>query len=69
MGVIARPLPIRPMPWRLIAVVALIGLLAAVASLVYVGSQRRVPPPFGPAANGSLVIGTADGDIVTVGPG
>jgi Tol biopolymer transport system component len=67
MGVIARPLPLRPMPWRLIALVALIGLLA-VASLVYVGAQRRVPPPFGLAANGSLVIGTADGDIVSVDP-
>lgn len=67
MGVIARPLPIRPMPWRLIAIVALIGLLAA-ATLVYVGSQRRVPPPFGPAGNGALIIGTADGDIVTVDP-
>lgn len=67
MGVIARPLPIRPMPWRLIALVALIGLLAA-AALVYVGSQRRVPPPFGPAANGSIIIGTADWDIVSVDP-
>jgi len=68
MGVIARPLPVRPMPWRLIALVALIGLLA-VASLVYVGAQqKRLPPPFGLAANGSLVIGTADGDIVSVDP-
>ncbi len=42
MGVIARPLPIRPIPWRLIAIVAALGLLAA-AALVYVGTQRRVP--------------------------
>ena len=35
------PLPIRPMPWRLIAIVALLGLLA-VATLVYVGSRQRV---------------------------
>jgi Tol biopolymer transport system component len=68
MGVIARPLPTRPMPWRLIALVALIGLLA-VASVVYIGAQqKRVPPPFGLAANGALAIGTADGDIVTVDP-
>ena len=67
MGVIARPLPLRPMPWRLIAIVALVGLLAA-ATLVYVGTQRHVPPPFGLAANGALAIGTTDGDIVSVDP-
>jgi dipeptidyl aminopeptidase/acylaminoacyl peptidase len=67
MGVIARPLPIRPIPWRMIAIVAAIGLLAATA-LLYVGSQRRVPAPFGLAANGTLAIATSDGDIVTVNP-
>ncbi len=67
MGVIARPLPIRPMPWRLIAVAAILVLLVA-ATLVYVGSRRVVPPPFGLAGNGAIPIGTADGDIVTVDP-
>ncbi len=67
MGVIARPLPTRPIPWRLIAVAALLVLLAA-AALVYVGSRRVVPAPFGLAGNGALLIGTADGDIVTVDP-
>jgi tricorn protease-like protein len=67
MGVIARPLPFRPMPWRLIAIVALVGLLAT-ATLVYVGSRPRIPAPFGPASNGVLIIGTADGDIVSVDP-
>ncbi len=67
MGVIARPLPIRPVPWRLIALVALVGLLAA-ATLAYVGTRTRVPPPFGPAANGVITIGTAAGDIETVDP-
>ena len=42
MGVIARPLPIRPIPWRLITVAALLVLLAA-AAIVYVGSRRVVP--------------------------
>src|SRR5215210_6578343 len=65
MGAIARPLPVRPVPWRAILLVALIGLLAA-ASLIYVGSRQRVPAPFGPARNGALTIGTADGDLVTV---
>jgi Tol biopolymer transport system component len=65
MGVIARPLPIRPIPWRLIAAAAILVLLAA-ATLVYVGSRRVVPPPFGLAGNGAILIGTADGDIATV---
>ncbi len=65
MGVIARPLPIRPVPWRLFAIAAAI-LLLATAALVYVGSTKRVPPPFGPARNGAFAIGTADGDIVTI---
>ena len=67
MGVIARPLPIRPIPWRVIAVVALLVVLAA-AAVAYVGSRRAAPPPFGLARNGALLIGTADGDIVTVDP-
>jgi hypothetical protein len=68
MGVIARPLPLRPMPWRPIAILALIGLLAAATLFVYVGSRPRIPAPFGPAANGALIIGNADGDIVSVDP-
>ena len=68
MGVIARPLPLRPIPWRPIAILALIGLLAAATLFVYVGSRPHVPAPFGPAANGALIIGNTDGDIVSVDP-
>ena len=50
MGVIARPLPIRPMPWRLIALVALIGLLGRGRRLSTSARGARVPPPFGLAA-------------------
>jgi len=67
MGVVARPLPILPVPWRLLAIVALVGLVAA-ATAVYVGTRPRIPAPFGPARNGVLIIGTADGDIVSVDP-
>ena len=68
MGVIARPLSVRrQVPWRLIAVAAILVVLAA-ATIVYVGSRRVAPPPFGLAHNGALLIGTADGDIVTVDP-
>jgi dipeptidyl aminopeptidase/acylaminoacyl peptidase len=46
------------------ALVLLMLLLAIVGGvlLVYVGSSRRVPPPFGPARNGSLAY-LAKGDI------
>ena len=63
-----RPTSFRPpIPWRLIAVAAILVVLAA-ATIVYVGYRRVAPPPFGLARNGALLIGTADGDIVTVDP-
>lgn len=67
MGVIARTAPIRPLPWRSIAIAAIITLLAA-ATLIYAGSRTRVAPPFGPARNGVIVYGTVLGDIVALDP-
>jgi sugar lactone lactonase YvrE len=59
-------LPSGPTHWRAIGVVAaLLALLAAGA--IFVGSRPRIPPPFGPATNG-LVIVTRNGDIVTFDP-
>jgi hypothetical protein len=56
------------MPWRQLGVLALIALLLAAALAVFVGSQqRRLPPPFGPAANGSLLY-AMDGDIFAADP-
>jgi dipeptidyl aminopeptidase/acylaminoacyl peptidase len=49
------------LPWRTMALVALLMLLAAAAA-IYVGSQPRVPPPFGLAANG-LFAYSQDGDL------
>jgi hypothetical protein len=43
-----------PFPWRTAAVlVALLALL--LAGLIYAGSQPRLPPPFGLAANGLVM--------------
>src|SRR6188472_3162156 len=56
-----------PMPriaWLLV-VLALILALAATAVLV-VGSRPRMPPPFGPAANGLIAYGAADGDLYAI---
>jgi Tol biopolymer transport system component len=62
MGAIARRRVFLPtIPWRPIVVAAaLIALVAA--GLLFVGSQRHVPPPFGPARNGALVFDSG-GDI------
>jgi len=54
------------MPWRQLGVLALIALLLAAALAAFVGSQqRRLPPPFGPAANGSIVF--SDGGDIYIG--
>src|SRR6476661_10341947 len=64
---VRQPVLVPRLPWRSIAlaVVVLLALLAAAA--VYIGSQQRVPPPFGPARNG-LVAYDAGGDIYTADP-
>jgi len=74
----------RQVPFRSLAVVALLALAIGVAATVYFGSQRRVPAPYGPARNGLIVYVVPDdpswatqpggdytrplGDILTVDP-
>jgi Tol biopolymer transport system component len=58
---IRRPIGLRRVPVRSIAVALLLLLLAAVA-LVYVGSRPRGPAPFGPADNGKVLY-IANGDL------
>lgn len=53
MDLTMRRVPVVPVAWRALAVALLILALAAAA--IYVGSQRRVPPPFGLARNGTIV--------------
>ena len=60
-------LTLQPVPWRTIALLALLGLLLATAVTLYVGSRPRLPSPFGPAVNG-LVAYAERGDIWTVDP-
>ena len=57
----------RQVPWRPIAVLALI-LLLLVASLALVIGSRTIPAPFGPARNGLVAYASA-GDIYTADPG
>ena len=59
--------PAARMPWRQLGILALIGLLVAVAAVAYVGARRgpSPAPPFGLAANGAIAM-ERDGDIVSV---
>jgi Tol biopolymer transport system component len=63
MSSIARATPFAPgMPWRALGIVALVALLAAGLVAIYIGTQQRLAPPYGPARNGQIVY-MADGDI------
>lgn len=70
MGTIAQLAPVRPSPWRSIAVAVILLLLVVAGLALYAGSQRPVqvpaPPPFGPAANGTILVHTPQGDIVAL---
>jgi len=64
MGVIARIEPARQFSWRPIAIVAIVVLALSAAVALYAGSRRTAPPPpFGPAANGDVLV-APDGDIL-----
>jgi Tol biopolymer transport system component len=51
-----------------LAILALLALLIGAGLALYVGSQNRVPPPFGVAGNGVLMYRGADGSIVSLDP-
>lgn len=62
MDLATQRVPTPSLPWRQLGVLALIAILIATALAVYVGSQPRLPDPFGPAANG-VVAYESDGVI------
>ncbi|HSL76942.1 MAG TPA: hypothetical protein VK867_08360 [Candidatus Limnocylindrales bacterium] len=64
----ARPLSTRSFPWRPLAILALIALLVAAGLAVYIGSQTRLPPPFGVAGNGVLLYHAPGGAVVSFDP-
>ena len=64
----ARPLSMRSFPWRPVLVLALVVALIAAGLALYAGSQHRLPPPFGVAANGVLMYRSPDGAIVSIDP-
>lgn len=64
----ARPLMTRSFPWRPLVVLALAALVIAAGLAAYIGSQQRLPPPFGAAGNGILLYRSPDGSISSVDP-
>jgi len=69
MGVIARTLPTRrPVPWRPLLIAVILGLLLAAGLAADIGAPPRLPPPFGPARDGPILLSTAGGDLVAVDP-
>ena len=68
MDIVTTRVPAARLPMRQLGVLALIAALLAAAIAVYVGSQQqRLPPAFGPASNGDLIL-SVDGDIVRLDP-
>ena len=62
-----QPAIARQVPWRPIAVLALMLLLLVAGLVLAAGSRHPLPPPFGLARNG-LVAYATDGDIFTADP-
>lgn len=58
---------IRTVPWKTVALLALLILTLTAAAVLFAGSRVRAAPVLGPAANGLVAYG-ADGDIYTVDP-
>jgi Tol biopolymer transport system component len=63
MDIATTRLPTARLPWRQLGVLALLALLIAAALAAYVGTQPRLPAPFGVAANGVVAYVDADGAI------
>jgi Tol biopolymer transport system component len=61
------PVGARQLPWRTLGAVALLALLAALAVSIMGSQSRRLPPPYGPAANGSVLF-ERNGDIYVLDP-
>jgi Tol biopolymer transport system component len=66
--IVRQPVFLPRLPWRSIAMAAVLLALLLAAAAIYIGSQQqRVPAPFGPARNGVIAY-EAGGDIYTADP-
>ncbi len=67
-AVTSRTATVPRFPLRIVAAVALLLIALIVGAVLFAGSQRHLPAPFGPARNG-LVTYASGGDIYAVDPG
>lgn len=67
MDLATRRMPFASVPFRALIVLAVILVMAAAALLVAVGSQHRLPPPFGLARNGAIAY-VANDDVLVSDP-
>ena len=66
--IVRQPAFVPRLPWRSLAMAAVLLALLLAAAAIYIGSQQqRVPAPFGPARNGVIAY-EAGGDIFTADP-
>jgi hypothetical protein len=65
---VTRPAPFGLPSWQPILLLVAILLAATIGGMLLIGAQPRVPAPFGPAANGTLLASTLDGTIVAIDP-
>ncbi len=66
-AITSRAAPRSRIPWRIVAVAALLLIALALGVAFVTGSRPRVLPPFGPAANGHVTYASG-GDIYTADP-
>ena len=68
MELVTTRVPGTRLPMRQLGVLTLIAAILAAAIAVYIGThQQKLPPAFGPASNGDLIL-SVDGDIVRLDP-
>jgi Tol biopolymer transport system component len=64
-----RSAPLGLPSWRpLVLLVALVGLVLALAATFLAGGRPTLPPEFGPARNGLVIFGNETGDLMSVDP-
>ncbi len=69
MGVVARSAPLRLPSWRpIVLLLILVAIVLAASAALFAASRPHLPPPFGPARNGLVLLSANGGGIVSVDP-
>lgn len=65
---ISRPAPFGLPSWQPLLLLILLLLGAVIGGALLIGGQPRVPAPFGPAQNGTLLASGVDGSLMAIDP-